>query len=696
MAIVRDDQTLLELSAGSGAAHQADHPWRRRAIWVGAIVAAILVGLAVFPGGFPDGLTINAAKPLNAANDWVVANQRTHPVFVHFLVPLKNGINATVDQLVAGLARLTWLGLLTLVVAVAGYVAGWRKAVLAGVGFLAIGVLGMWSDSLDTLALILLSVTVALAIGIPVGILCARHPGLEKVLRPVLDAMQTVPAFSYLVAVVLLFSIGATSAMIATVIFALPPAIRLTSLGIRQVPANTVEAGLAFGVTKRQLLRKVQLPLAKPAIMVGVNQTIMMALGIIVIAASVGYPGLGLNVYKALQGLHVGAALGAGLAIVALAIVLDRVTFGWSEAERERRGSTTTRIFGWTISRPVLLVMLVVLVIVAVIVGRQVLQQQDFPDTWVFSIAGPVDRLDKTIINNIGGFTRSVSDAINLHALTPLKDLLTGLPWWMVCLGAAVAAYAAARRWTLAVASFVCIAAIGFFGQWDNAMDTLSQVIVGVVVSVAIGIPMGIWSARSDRVQRVLKPLLDGMQTLPQFVYLVPVIALFHVGRVPGVIAALIYALPPCIRLTDLGIRQVPADRVEAAVAFGATDNQLLRKVQLPLAKPSIMLGVNQTIMMVLSVVIIAGLVGGEGLGYQVINGLSHDFGTGLIAGFCILLLAIVIDRITQAMGMPAARGANAPHAVGWFFGTSKMRREAVQVSEEEIPGEIPVGKGEE
>jgi glycine betaine/proline transport system permease protein len=139
----------------------------------------------------------------------------------------------------------------------------------------------------------------------------------------------------------------------------------------------------------------------------------------------------------------------------------------------------------------------------------------------------------------------------------------------------------------------------------------------------------------------------------------------------------------------------VPKDRVEAAVAFGATDNQLLRKVQLPLARPSIMLGVNQTIMMVLSVVIIAGLVGGEGLGYQVINGLSHDFGTGLVAGICILLLAIVIDRITEAMGQPAGRPSARPHAIGWFFGTSRARRAVVGIGGEEVPGEIPAGKGE-
>jgi glycine betaine/proline transport system permease protein len=695
VAVVRDDQSLLELSSAAGTVRQAEHPWRRRLLWAAAIVIAVVIGLAVFPNGFPQGLTIDVATPLNNANNWVIAHQLTNPVFVHVLNPAKNGINEAVDQLIKGMARLTWLGMLTLVVAVAGFFAGWRKAVLAGVGFLVIGVLGYWSENLDTLALVLLSVLVALAIGIPVGILSARHPRLEQVLRPVLDAMQTVPAFSYLIIVVLLFSIGPTSAMIATVIFALPPAIRLTSLGIRQVPPDAIEAGVAFGVTERQLLRKVQLPLAKPAIMVGVNQTIMMALGIVVIAATIGYPGLGNEVLEGLQRLQVGRALAAGLAIVAVAIVLDRVTFGWSEAAHTRRGSNSVHIFGWTVSRRVLAILLGVAVIGAVFVGRQVLRQQDFPDQWVVSIAQPVDRAEESITGAIGTYTRSLSDGVTRWGLVPLRDLLQDLPWWMVCLGAAVGAYAAARRVPLAIASFVLIAAIGFMGQWENAMDTLSQVIIGVIFSVAIGIPLGIWASRSDRVQRIMKPILDAMQTLPQFVYLVPVIALFHVGRIPGIIAALIYALPPCIRLTDLGIRQVPHDRVEAAVAFGATKNQLLRKVQLPLAKPSIMLGVNQTIMMVLSVVIIAGLVGGEGLGYQVINGLSHDFGTGLVAGICILLLAIVIDRITQAMGQPAGRATKTPHGIGWFFGPSRTRRVAVEIGGEEIPGEIPAGKGE-
>jgi glycine betaine/proline transport system permease protein len=702
VAVVRDDQTLIALSQGAGTVHQGEHPWRRRFAWAAVVVVIVAAGLVLFTGGFPESLTLDAAKPFNAFNDWVIEHQRTHPLFVYFLVPLKRSINGTVDQITLAMSRMTWLGVTVAVGVIAGVLAGWRSAIGAMAGFFLIGVLGLWSGGLETLALVLLSVAVALVIGIPVGILSARHPALERVLRPVLDAMQTIPAFSYLVAVVLLFSIGAATAMIATVIFAMPPAIRLTSLGIRHVPEDTVEASTAFGSTKRQLLRKVQLPLARPSIMLGVNQTIMMAFGIIVLAASVGYPGLGLSVYKALQQTKVGAALAGGLAIVAMAIVLDRVTWAWSQRERKTRGVSTVRIFGWTISRKLAALLGVVLIVLAVIVGRQVLRQQEFPQGWTIAIAAPVDDAADAFVRHVGGFTTTVTDVSVRYGLDPLQKLLLGLPWWMVCLGAAAAAYAAARRIPLAIASFLCIAALGFAGMWEAAMDTLSQVIVGVVVSVAIAIPLGIWAARSDRVQRIMRPVLDGMQTLPQFVYLVPVIALFHVGRVPGVIAALIYALPPCIRLTDLGIRQVPADRVEAAVAFGATDNQLLRKVQLPLAKPSIMLGVNQTIMMVLSVVIIAGLIGGGGLGLLVLQGLNHDPGAGLVAGLCILLLAIVIDRITQALGQPGRRAAanpvgwsSAAHPVGWFFGTSRARREAVSVGGDEIPGDIPDGKGE-
>jgi glycine betaine/proline transport system permease protein len=660
------------------AVRRTPSPWPRRVVWLVGMVGGAALGLLLFSGGFPESLTVNAARPFTAFQNWVIDNP-TNPLFADVLDPLRNGINAAFDSLLTALARLTWLGVLVIATAGAGILAGWRMGLLTASGFLVMGLLGLWQPGLETLALVLFAVAVSLLIGIPVGIVAGRHPRVERVLRPILDAMQTIPAFSYLVPVVLLFSIGTTSAMIATVIFALPPAIRLTSLGIQLVPRASVEVGQSFGATPWQVLRKVQLPLAKPSIMLGINQTIMMALGIVVIAATVGFQGLGREVYNALQTLNVGKALAAGLGIVVLAIVLDRVTHAWSERDRTHRGVNTVRVLGWRVSRGVAAGAGLVLAIIAVVVGRQVLRQQDFPAGWTISIAGPVNDTVGAITRTIGDFTKALSDAIVRFALDPIRDLLTGLPWWMVCGGAALLAWRVARRAGLVVLAFLCLFLIGVFGMWDISMDTLSQVIVGATLSVAIAIPIGIWSARHDRVRRVLRPLLDAMQTMPQFVYLVPVIALFHVGRVPGVIAALVYALPPGIRLTEAGIRQVPKETVEAAMAYGATPNQLLRKVQLPLARPSILLGVNQTIMMVLSVVIIAGLTGGGALGHEVINGLSHDPAKGMVAGICILLLAIVIDRITQATGQGQATAR--PRTIGRFsrpFRARGAKRETV------------------
>ena len=276
--------------SGSGSrSTDRPNPWRRRLIWTVVVVVALGIGLLLTPG-FPERLVVNVAKVFDSFQEWVIANQATSPLFIYFLNPIKDAANALLDATTNVLNRMTYVGVIVGAAALAGVLAGWRLAIVAAVGFSVMGLLGLWESSMETLALIFVSVGTALLIGIPLGIWTGRNDRAETIMRPVLDAMQTVPAFAYLLPLVLLFGIGAATAIISTLIFALPPAVRLTSLGIRGVPPTALEVSGSFGSTRRQMLRKVQLPMAKPSIMLGVNQTIMMAMGMVVIAAIVAAP----------------------------------------------------------------------------------------------------------------------------------------------------------------------------------------------------------------------------------------------------------------------------------------------------------------------------------------------------------------------------------------------------------------------
>jgi len=236
--------------------------------------------------------------------------------------------------------------------------------------------------------------------------------------------------------------------------------------------------------------------------------------------------------------------------------------------------------------------------------------------------------------------------------LVPIEKGLLALPPALVLAVVAALTWHASRRWGLAVFLTTSLYLIGCFGMWDKLMQTVALMSVATVLTVLLGMPLGIWMASSQRLRQLLTPLLDVMQTLPTFVYLVPVLMLFGLGKVPAIFATVIYALPPLVRLTDLGIRQVDAEVQEAARSFGLTRWQLLHSVQLPLARPSIMAGLNQAVMMALAMVVIASMIGARGLGEDVLAGINNmDMGRGLQGGLAIVILAVVIDRITQAYG---------------------------------------------
>lgn len=269
------------------------------------------------------------------------------------------------------------------------------------------------------------------------------------------------------------------------------------------------------------------------------------------------------------------------------------------------------------------------------------------------SIDGSVDWLVTEYADSFEALTQPF-----LTLLIWLEQLLRGAPWWSVILVIAGLTFAASRSWLMSAGMAALLFFIGMLGLWDQGMQTLALMLVATGLSVTIGIPVGILMASYDRFRKVMLPLLDVMQTMPSFVYLIPVVMLFGLGKVPAIFATIIYAVPPLIRLTDLGIRLVDPDVLEASRAFGANRRQQMLGVQLPLALPNIMAGINQTTMMALAMVVVASMIGARGLGQEVLIGINRlEVGRGLLAGLAIVALAILFDRVTQALGQRLSAG---------------------------------------
>jgi len=279
-----------------------------------------------------------------------------------------------------------------------------------------------------------------------------------------------------------------------------------------------------------------------------------------------------------------------------------------------------------------------------------------FPEFWSFSIRQPVNDFVTMLVRDYGQTFRAFSNIV-LQFLLIIENLLRGTPWWVIIILAMALAWASTRNIVITIMVGLLLFLVGVLGLWDQMMQTLALMLMATLISVIIGIPLGILAAKCALSRRLIMPVLDVMQTMPSFVYLIPTLMLFGLGKVPAVLATIVYAVPPLIRLTDLGIRQVDGEVVEAAIAFGANGRQILFGTQLPLALPTIMAGLNQTIMMALSMVVVASMIGARGLGETVLNGIQTlNVGLGLEAGLGIVILAIVLDRITQGFGQ---RGVN-------------------------------------
>jgi glycine betaine/proline transport system permease protein len=628
---------------------------------LGTVVVWVLLW-AVFQGRDTLFLSPSALTPLhrslNDLSDAVGGSRNSNPLFLYGFNAVRLAIDGVVGALQDLIARpsggrpvpgIGWLGVVALGTYVACALGNLRVGLLTAAGLVFLGLQGLWLESMNTLALTLAAVALSLLIGIPLGLWTGLSDRVHRVVLPVLDFMQMMPTFVYLSPMTLFFLIGPASATIATVIYALPPVVRLTAHGVREVPQSVVEATTSLGSTGGQRLRKVLLPMAKRTIVLGINQTIMAALAMVTIAALIDAPGLGKTVIRALQTLDVGVAFNAGLAIVVLAIVLDRTSTAASvraETVRRRRGNRADRL-----RRPAL-VAGAVATVVAVYVSRTYLWAATFPAEADLggSIARAADASTTWVQDRFSGLTGGLKDVVTLRLLNPFEQLLVDSPWWVVVTALVVLAALVGGR-SAAVTAGIGLALLIGTGLWFDAMTTLASTVLATLVVLLLAVVLGVWMARSSRADAVLRPVLDAGQTLPAFCYLVPFLALFSASRFTAIVAAVVFAAPAATKIVADGIRAVPTAAVEAATAMGATRWQTIFGVQLPMARRSLTLAANQGVIYVLSMVVVGGLVGAGALGYDVVAGFSQRelYGKGLAAGVAIVLLGTVLYRVTQA-----------------------------------------------
>jgi glycine betaine/proline transport system permease protein len=636
-----------------------------RMVWLFALAlsAAIwLWGETALPFAFeyPKAWRLPAARWIGDAVTWLVKDASLGPVafsdltrlvaqaidypYQLVLALLAEGVTrAEAGQTIVLLPSLSWVAVLGIAALLGHWAGGPGLALLMGACLLFIAVFGQWHAAMVTLASILVAVPLGIMGGLGLGILAWRHPWFDRALRPFLDLMQTIPVFAYLVPILILFGFGPTSAVLATLIYAMPPMTRITTLALARVPGEAHDLARMVGCTRRQQMWRVLIPSAREPLMVGVNQVIMLSLNMVIIASMIGAGGLGFEVLNALRRLDFGTGLEAGFAIVALAIALDRLS--QAMAQRGYRAPAE----GSLLHRHPYLVSAAGLVLATFLLGRVLPWVQTYPEAAQLSTsafwAAVVEWINVTFFDTL----EAIKTAILTWLLVPVKRFLTGMPW-LVAVGLLGLMGWRLGGWRLAALcsglSFLIVAT----GLWEKAMITVYLCGISVVIAMAIGLPIGIAVANRPNAWAVTRAVIDTLQTLPSFVYLMPVVMLFRVGDFTAMIAIVAYAVSAAIRYTVLGLQGVDPRLIEAGRAMGSTDWQILTRIRLRLAMPEILLGLNQTIMFALSMLVITALVGTRDLGQEVYIALTKaNPGNGLVAGLAIAFIAIIADRLLSA-----------------------------------------------
>ncbi|HMA14836.1 MAG TPA: ABC transporter permease subunit [Kiloniellaceae bacterium] len=556
------------------------------------------------------------------------------------------------SEAVQWLPPLSWIAVIFVVAAIGHYARSIQLAVFVGLCFLYLAVFGQWESAMVTLASIVIAVPLGVGGGLLLGIAGYRWRAFDRALTPVLDLMQTVPVFAYLVPILFLFGFGPVAALIATMVYAMPPMVRITTLALRGVPEEIREFGTMVGCTPRQMTWRIMVPSAMPGLMVGVNQVIMLSLNMVIIASMIGAGGLGYDVLTSLRRLDIGGGLEAGVAIVVLAIALDRLSQAFVNRPPPEHGDADRSL----VRRHPRAAIALVLLVATALLGLVLPAVQSYPAALEITTGTFWEGLVRAINVNFFDQLEALRTFMLLNLLVPVKRFLLAVPWpWFILL--VTLAGWQLGRWKLALLCFLLSAFILVNNLWEEAMVTIYLCGVSVLIAAAIGIPLGILAAQNARAGRVIGGVIDTLQTLPSFVYLIPVVMLFRVGDFSAMIAVVLYALAPAVRYTAHGIRSIDPQLVEAGTVSGCTRRQLLWRIKLPLALPEIMLGINQTIMLALSMLVITALVGTRDLGQEVYIALTKaDTGRGIVAGVAVAFIAIIADRLIAAGAQRARR----------------------------------------
>ncbi|GMG82647.1 hypothetical protein LNKW23_18600 [Paralimibaculum aggregatum] len=673
------------------ASCRSARPW----LAVLGLSALLLAQRAAFPQivGYPDAWTLPVAEAINRVMDGLVAQ------FQGVARAVSGGLNLAFSGVRALLIGSPWAVPVCLFCLIAWQGGGRRLALLTGALLLYILASGYWEPAMNTLALVLVALPLSILIGFGLGYLGFRSAHARRVILPMLDLMQTIPAFAYLIPILLLFGFGPVVGLIASVVFAVPPMVRNTILGFERIPPAVLESARMSGCSRPQQFAWAELPSALPQMLVGVNQTTMAALSMVIIAAIIGgFEDIGWAVLSAMRKAQFGQSLLSGAVIVVLAILLDRVTAAY--AARQLPGASHA---GLPLRRfaPVLAAAL----IAAFLAAQALPALRDWPAGLIHSPAQAINAATTGFVLAHGELMAALKNGVQFFLLLPVKlgfeRAVVPFTWGITLTPGMKAAYWALAglgcvlafgrgRWkggiaVLVVAGFLYFGATGLpwatvlllttllafqlggirlallaggavvyllvAGLWQQAMISVYLCSVAVFLCILLGGLIGIWAAASDTVSAIIRPINDMLQTLPQFVLLIPALMLFQVGDFTALLAIVAYAIVPMIRYTEHGLRSVPATLIDAGRACGCSAWQLFWQVRLPQSLPQILIGINQTVLYGLGMLVIAALVGTTGLGQAIYVALGEaNAGAGLAAGLGMALIAMTADRLLQAV----------------------------------------------